>query len=123
MDSFEDIERLEPQHADVLRRIRALVTTLHPDAFETARKGDRAVSWGFGPKKMSEAYVYAIPYKAHVNLGFYHGAELADPAKLLSGTGKRMRHLQVKTAPELDNPSISSLILMARDERRAALNL
>ena len=39
----------------------------------------------------------STPSGAYVNVGFFHGAALDDPAGLLEGTGKRMRH--VKAAP------------------------
>src|SRR5687768_4682387 len=35
---------------------------------------------------------YVNAFKAHANVGFFHGATLADPAGLLEGAGKRMRH-------------------------------
>jgi len=45
------------------------------------------------------AFAYVNAFKAHVNVGFFRGAELADPERLLEGTGKFMRH--VKLRPEL----------------------
>ena len=121
--TFEDILAIEPQHSDVLRRLRALVLADKPDAVEVSRPGDKAVSWGWGPKKMSEAYVYALPYKNHVNLGFYQGAGLPDPNGLLKGTGKALRHTSLKSVDETENPALPALIAAAREERRAALNL
>jgi len=119
--TFEDIIALAPQHEAVLHALRALAQELHPEAVEVARPGDRAVSWGWGPKKMSEAYAYALPYAAHVNLGFYRGAALPDPTGLLQGTGKAMRHLAVRQVAEIAAPAIRALLIAARDERRAAL--
>jgi len=42
--------------------------------------------------------------KSHVNLGFYHGASLNDPAGLLEGTGKKLRHVKVRNMSEAKNP-------------------
>ena len=61
------------------------VRELMHDGFPTACLGDAA----FG---------YVAVFTAHVNVGFFHGAALADPARLLQGSGKRMRH--VKLRPE-----------------------
>src|ERR1700741_618971 len=47
-----------------------------------------------------EAFGYVNVFKAHVNVGFFRGAEIADPAGLLEGTGKFMRHVKVR--PECD---------------------
>src|SRR5215471_4437366 len=46
------------------------------------------------------AFAYVNAFKAHVNVGFFRGAEIADPEGLLEGTGKFMRH--VKLGPERD---------------------
>lgn len=120
--TFDQIIALEPQHEAVLRALRALVMALHPECVERSRPGDRAVSWGWGPKKMSEAYAYALPYTGHVNLGFYQGARLADPMGKLRGTGKAMRHLPISRIDQLDDPAVRDLLIAAREERRRALN-
>src|SRR5262245_11147201 len=44
-------------------------------------------------------FAYVNVFRAHANVGFFHGATLADPARLLTGTGKYMRH--VKLRPEV----------------------
>ena len=46
------------------------------------------------------AFAYVDAFSAHVNVGFFRGAEIADPEGLLEGTGKFMRH--VKLRPERD---------------------
>lgn len=121
--TFEDIVALAPAHEALLRALRALALELHPGLVEVARPGDRAVSWGWGPKKMSEAYAYALPYANHVNLGFYKGAALPDPAGRLKGTGAALRHVSLTSADQVLDPSIRALMEAARQERRAALGL
>lgn len=121
--TFEDIVALAPEHEAILRALRALATDVHPDHVEVSRPGDRAVSWGWGPKKMSEAYAYALPYRGHVNLGFYRGAALPDPQGRLKGTGKAMRHLSLTSVDDVRVPAVRNLITAARDERRKALGL
>ena len=46
------------------------------------------------------AFAYANVFKNHVNVGFFRGAEIDDPERLLEGTGRFMRH--VKLRPERD---------------------
>jgi hypothetical protein len=41
-------------------------------------------------------FAYVNVFTAHVNVGFFHGAALPDPARLLQGTGKYMRHVKLK---------------------------
>jgi len=56
---------------------------------------------------------YVNVFKAHANVGFYLGADLPDPKRLLLGTGKRMRHVKVKPGEELDSAALSALIRAA----------
>jgi hypothetical protein len=41
-------------------------------------------------------FAYVSAFRDHVNVGFFHGTALPDPAGLLQGTGKYMRHVKVK---------------------------
>ena len=50
---------------------------------------------------------------AHVNVGFFHGSALLDPAGLLEGTGKYMRHVKVRPGLALDELSLKALIAAA----------
>ena len=55
-------------------------------------------------------FAYVNVFKAHVNVGFYLGSFLRDPAGLLEGDGKRMRHVKVRPGSEPDPAEISALI-------------
>jgi hypothetical protein len=55
------------------------------------------------------AFGYVNVFKAHVNVGFFRGAEIVDPNGILEGTGKFMRH--VKLRPEqADAAALTKLI-------------
>ena len=56
------------------------------------------------------AFGYVNVFKSHVNVGFFTGAFLRDPHNLLEGTGKRMRHVKLKPAIEIDSQALSDLI-------------
>lgn len=56
------------------------------------------------------AFAYVSAYSAHVNVGFFRGAELNDPAGLLQGGGKYMRHVKVTRANEIDETALEALI-------------
>ena len=101
--------------------IRALVRRLHPDVVEVVWPHQGTVGWGIGPKKMSEHYAYLAVHPGHVNLGFYRGASLVDPAALLGGTGKAMRHVRIDDPSDVDRPEMEALLRDARAEREAAL--
>src|SRR5262249_43739981 len=53
---------------------------------------------------------YVNVFKAHVNVGFFLGAELDDPAGLLQGNGRRMRHVKLKPDAVADSDALSALI-------------
>jgi hypothetical protein len=59
------------------------------------------------------AFGYVNAFKAHVNVGFFHGASLPDPAGLLEGTGKRMRHVKLHWGRPVDSAALSELISAA----------
>lgn len=101
--------------------LRALVVGLHPDTVEVPRKGDKAVSYGFGEKRNSEAYCYLAPHRDRVNLGFMFGAALDDPNDLLEGTGKNMRHVKIFDQETARAAKIAQLVHLSIEERRAEL--
>ena len=62
------------------------------------------------------AFAYVDAFTAHVNVGFFDGAELADPTGLLEGTGKFMRHVKLKPGQNIDSRALTSLIESAYAE-------
>jgi hypothetical protein len=56
------------------------------------------------------AFAYVNAFKAHVNVGFFRGAELSDPNGLLEGTGKFMRHVKLRPDREVDATALVTLI-------------
>lgn len=67
------------------------------------------------------AFGYVNAFKDHVNVGFFHGAFLKDPAGLLVGTGKRMRHVKLWPDQEVDVVALGKLIDAAYADIRARL--
>lgn len=55
-------------------------------------------------------FAYVGLFRAHANVGFFHGAELSDPARLLEGTGKRMRHVKLRPGQQIDAAALAELI-------------
>jgi hypothetical protein len=64
---------------------------------------------------------YVNAFSDHVNVGFFHGALLDDPARLLQGTGKRMRHVKLKPGREPDPLALGDLIDAAYRDIKARL--
>ena len=67
------------------------------------------------------AFGYVSAFKDHVNVGFFFGALLEDPARLLEGTGKRGRHVKLRPAREVDSAALAQLVDAAYVDIRARL--
>jgi hypothetical protein len=82
------------------------VTEILHDGHPTACVGDAA-------------FAYVGAFATHASIGFFHGASLADPAGLLEGGGKRMRHVKLRWDRQPDSVALEALIISAyRDIRR-----
>lgn len=82
---------------EVMRKCGDEVRELLHDGCPTACLGDAA-------------FCYVNVFTSHVNVGFFQGASLPDPAHLLQGTGKFMRHVKVKPRTATNVAALSRLI-------------
>jgi hypothetical protein len=53
---------------------------------------------------------YVNVFRSHVNVGFFHGAALADPAGLLEGAGKSMRHVKLRPGTAANDAALRKLV-------------
>ena len=67
------------------------------------------------------AFAYVAAFKAHASVGFFQGAELADPAGLLEGEGRRMRHVKLRPGQDFDGEALDALIACACHDIRRRL--
>jgi len=67
------------------------------------------------------AFGYVNAFTSHVNVGFFRGAELADSAGLLEGTGKYMRHVKVKPGDGIEAKALIGLIETAYMDMKGRL--
>jgi hypothetical protein len=74
------------------------------EVLETLHDGCPVACLGDAP------FGYVNVFTSHVNVGFFHGAALPDPARLLQGTGKFMRHVKLRPETATDAASLSMLI-------------
>jgi hypothetical protein len=65
------------------------------------------------------AFGYVNAFTSHVNVGFFRGAELDDPARLLEGTGKFMRHVKLRPDTDVDEDELRTLIKTAYADMRS----
>ena len=93
---------------EVLRDCGDDVRELLHDGHPTACVGDAA-------------FAYVNAFKAHVNVGFFRGAEIADPKGLLEGTGKFMRHVKLRPERDVDAAALMKLIETAYIDMKGRL--
>ena len=67
------------------------------------------------------AFGYVNAFTAHGNVGFFRGAELADPHRLLEGTGKFMRHVKLRPDGDADAAALLALIDTAYTDMKGRL--
>ena len=82
---------------EVMRNCGDEVRELLHDGCPTACLGDAT----FG---------YVNVFTSHVNVGFFQGASLPDPARLLQGSGKFMRHVKLKAGMPINAAGLTALI-------------
>ena len=58
-------------------------------------------------------FAYVNVFTSHVNVGFFHGASLSDPARILQGTGKFMRHVKLKPGGDPTNDAALNALIDA----------
>ena len=91
---------------------RKLVLEVMPDAEEQADPADKLIGYATG-QRMADVKFVIMPLRAAVNLGVYDGASLPDPDELLEGTGKRHRHVKLRTLADVRAPALRDLLVRA----------
>jgi hypothetical protein len=107
------LQTIAPDIAELTVRVHALVHSVDPTLIQTWEPGYRTLSFARGPRKMKDGVFWLAPHNAHVNLGCFHGTALADPAGLLEGTGKSLRHVKIRSAVDLARPELLELLTAA----------
>ena len=101
--------------------LRVLVREELPAATEQLDLPDNLLAFGFGPPggiRLKDLAVALIPYRAHVNVMLADGAELADPAGIIEGTGKRIRHVKCRSLDDVLRPGLRAVLAEQSGLRR-----
>jgi hypothetical protein len=114
-----DIENWMLEHPGALRAIARrwfeVMRGCGEDVRELLHDGHPTVCIG------DAAFAYVNAFSAHVNVGFFRGAEIADPARLLEGSGKFMRHVKLRPGSDVDDAALTKLIATAYADMRERL--
>jgi hypothetical protein len=107
-DHSSELGAIAQRWFEVMRHCGDDVRELLHDGHPTACIGDAA-------------FAYVNAFRAHVNVGFFRGAEIADPERLLEGTGKFMRHVKLRPESDVDATVLRKLIETAYADMKGRL--
>ena len=117
------IDKFTPEVAALARACLTRMRARLPGAIQLVYDNYNALAIGFGPsERASEAIFSIVLYPRWVTLFFLHGAGLADPKRLLKGSGKVVRHIVLASAADLDLPAIQDLMSKALKRAEAGID-
>lgn len=104
------LEELPAEKKTTVETLRRLIASVAPEAHEIIYHD----ALGYGPTDSGfDRIFYVTVFAAYVNLGFFFGGFAPDPEGLLAGSGKRMRHIKIRSVQECENPAITRLLAQA----------
>lgn len=116
------IEKFEPDHQTLIRAVRKSLRKRFPSAHELVYDNYNFFVIGYSPTQRASDSVISIAASANgVALCFIRGATLADPDKLLSGSGKQTRFLRLPTADVLKRPGVDALLAGAVSQAKTKM--
>jgi hypothetical protein len=103
------LDEAAPAVAEIARALRLTVLEGFPGAIETFDRGDGLLAFGIGPS-LREMRFAIITHQGHVNLQLADGVDLPNPDGRIEGTGKRVRHVKVRSVEEAGAPWVRAAI-------------
>ena len=103
------LSQSSPTVAATARALRATVEDAIPAAIQKVDMPDRLLAFGTGGG-LRDMLFAIIPHTAHVNLQLADGADLPNPDGLIEGTGKRVRHIKVRTVEAAGSAGVRAVI-------------
>ncbi len=100
---------------ELFNDVRQYILEIHPESNELLYHTHALTAVFSISDKLADAFCMLPIYTNHLNLGFNKGTLLKDPNKLLTGTGKLIRHLDVQKPSDYRNPLAKALIREAID--------
>ena len=108
------IAKFEPKHQALIRSVRKAMRARLPGANELVYDNYNFFVIGYSPTERPSDSIFSIAAAANgVGLCFIRGASLADPKKVLSGSGSQTRFLRLPSVDVLDRPEVKSLMAAA----------
>jgi hypothetical protein len=108
-----DVEKLlaahPPEQRTIEQALRSAIRREFPGAIEQVDFGNKLIA--FGRSMRMRGLLFAIiAHQSWVNLQLADGAELPDPDRLIEGTGKRIRHVKIRSIADASSPRVVAII-------------
>ncbi len=100
---------------ELFHDLREFILDCHPDSNELLYHTHALTAVFSISDKLGDAFCHIPIYSEHLNLGFNKGTLLNDPHGLLKGTGKLIRHIEIKQQSDYRNPEVERLVREAFD--------
>lgn len=107
------LDRKEAGLIELFTGLRAYILKAYPGCNELLYHTHALTAVYSVSEKLSDAFCMLPIYTNHMNLGFNKGTLLDDPEKLLSGTGKLIRHIAIQEESDYMNEKVLALIKAA----------
>lgn len=108
------IAKFDPSIAKLTRACRLEIRRRYPSAIELVYDNYNALAIGYSPTERTSDVVFSLAvYARGLNLYFMYGRSLADPNKLLQGSGTQGAFIRLETVKSLDDPKVVDLITRA----------
>lgn len=112
LDGF--LDKYSPEMAALGRAVLAKMRKRLPGATEFIYDNFNSLVIGFGPNDRASDAIFSIAlYPRWINLFFLQGASLADPNKILKGSGKQVRSIRIMDAADLDKAEVKEMMKFA----------
>ena|SRR5688572_29784897 len=110
------IEKFDPKDQRLIRSVRTAVRKRLPTANELVYDYRTFFIIGYSPTENGIESIVSIAARTDgVRLYFMNGPKLPDPKKLLIGSAKLVRFIQVEAASRVKHPDVEALIAAAID--------
>lgn len=105
------LAKFEPAVARTARGALARLEKRLPGAHRLVYDNYNALAIAFGPsEKTSTSIISVAVFPRWVSVFFLQAAGMKDPQRILKGNGKRVRHIVLKEAADLDTPAVRALV-------------
>jgi hypothetical protein len=100
------VSKVAPWQRTIIEKLRTVVRAAAPKASES-------IKWGQPVYEHKGPFSYIKAHAAQVNFGFWRGAELDDPKRMLQGEGNMMRHVKITETQPIDEPTLGAFVEQA----------